>query len=157
MTSLQELTSQLNGVKRAFELSTPETNACLGLMDDTVNVLDDMRLEVFTHLQATSSYVQFERLSSLVSTMRDLICEIIETLGDLERDFEPIGCAAELLDVLAMHVQLSQNVASLTKRSRPIQEDLNALGTSMANIRTLLSNFRSSTRKVFTRLRNEKS
>jgi hypothetical protein len=159
MTTLQELTSQLDGVKdegkHLFELDTPETDACLRLMDNTAKVLDDMRFECFMHLNATTSYVQFERLQGLVTTARDVVYDIVRTLGDPERDFEPISQAAELLDILAIHILLSQNVELLRNQSLPIEEDLNALGPSMTKVRTLLSNFRSSTRTVFTRLKNE--
>jgi hypothetical protein len=155
MTSLQELTSQLEGVKRAFDLSTPQTDTCLRFMDETISVLEDLRREVLTHVNAMSSTVQFERLRGILTTMADLVYEIIVTLGDVDRDFTPIECAAKLVDKLALHIRLSQNVTSLAERSQPIQEDLSPLGPSMEDIRTLLGNFHSSTREVFARLRNE--
>lgn len=157
MTSIEELANHLDEVKGDinFELTTPETAACLTLMDETTKVLDDMRFECFMRLRATTSHVQFERLQRLVVTVRDLVYDIIRTLGDPEQNFDPISDAAELLDILAIHILLSQNVESLRKQSLPIQEDLNALGVSMGKIRTSLSNFGSSTRRTFTQLKSE--
>lgn len=155
MTSLQDLSSQLDEFKRVFELATPETAACLDLMKDTANVLDDMRSECFLHLTATSNYVQFERLQSLVTSVRDIVYKIIEVLGDVERDFDPIAKAAELLDALGKHIRLSQNVESLEAKSLPIHEDLDALAATMKEVRTLISNFHSSVRKLFKRFEEE--
>ena len=153
--SLQELTGQADLVKQALEPGTPETEACLGIMRNTVKVLSDLKKECSYHLSTTSSLVQFERLKRIVLTIRGVLDKIIDVLGDLDRDFECIADATDLLDAVGTHTQLIQNAESLKANLVPAQGALTALGPSLKSIRSLVATFHSSTDALFKRYEQE--
>ena|ERR1700733_582826 len=153
--SLQELTDQADLVKQALEPGTPETEVCLGVMRDTIKVINDVKKECSYHLSTTSALIQFERLQRIVLTIRDVIDKIIQVLGDLDRDFECIADARDLLDALGTHIQLIQNAESLKANLVPAQGALTALGPSLKSIRSLITVFHSSADRLLIRYEQE--
>lgn len=153
--SLQELTDQADLAKQALEPGTPESDACLRVMRDSIKVLNDVKKECSYHLSTTSALVQFERLHRIVLTIRDVLDKIIEVLGNLDRDFQCISDARDLLDALGTHMQLIQNAESLRDNLVPAQGALTALGPSLKNIRSLIATLHSSADTLFKRYEQE--
>lgn len=154
MTSLEELNEQADRVNRALTLAQPQTQTCFEKMEDIEAVLADMKSYCVMYLRANSHYNNFEVLRDLVITIRGSTLKIIKAIGDPPRDTEPIYLAADLMDALGAHIELSMNLEVLRAQHAPIGSELSYLRSSRTDITTALDKFVSSTKLLFTLLRN---
>jgi hypothetical protein len=152
--SLQELTGQADRVKRTLEPGIPETSACLGAMRDTVRLINDAKRECY-HLSTKSSLEPFQRLERIFIALRYVMERSIGVLGELDRDFDCIADATDLIDSLGTHTQLIENVESLKANVVPAQDALKAIGPSLKSIRSLVATLHISVDKLYGRYREE--
>ncbi len=154
MTSLQELTGQADRVKQALEPGIPETRACLGAMRETVRLINDVKKECY-HLSTRSSLEPFQRLERIFISLRHVLERSIEVLGQIDRDFDCIAYATDLIDSLGTHTQLIENAESLKANVVPAQDALKAIGPSLKNIRSLVTTLHTSVDKLYRRYTEE--
>jgi hypothetical protein len=154
--SLLELTDQADRVKQTLEPDTPETRVCLGAMRDTVSLINDVKKECY-HLSTRTSLEPFQRLERIFIALRYVLEKSIEVLGQLDRDFDCIGYATDLIDSLGTHTQLIENVESLRANVVPAQDALRAIGPSLKSIRSLVATLHTSVDNLYRQYQEEKS
>jgi len=152
--SLQELTGQADRVKQTLEPGMPETRVCLGAMRDTVRLINDVKKECY-HLSTKSSLEPFQRLERIFIALRYVIEKSIGVLGQLDRDFDCIAAATDLIDALGTHTQLIENAESLRANVVPAQDALKAIGPSLKSIRSLVAALHTSVDKLYRQYREE--
>ncbi len=139
---LHEPNNRLNEVDRALSPPHPEVEACRASMTNIVEALAEARFEFVMDLESMSESSEFQELKRLVTRTRDRTYKLIQVLGDLKRDSQPLEKARQLLDALARHITLRNHVQVLTGREVSISTDIEALGKSMENILSLLDSYR---------------
>ena len=146
--SLLELTGQADRVKQTLELGTPETGVCLGAMRDAVSLINDTKKECY-HLSTRSSLEPFQRLERIFIALRYVMEKSIEVLGQLDRDFDCVANATDLIDSLGTHAQLIENAESLKANVVPAQDALKAIGPSLKSIRRLVATLHTSVDELY--------
>ena len=152
--SLQELTGQADRVKQTLKPGIPETRVCLGAMRDTVRLINDAKKECY-YLSTRSSLEPFQRLERIFISLRYVMEKSIGVLGQLDRDFDCIADATDLIDSLGTHTQLIENAESLKANVVPAQDALNAIGPSLKSIRSLVGTLHTSVDKLYRKYREE--
>jgi hypothetical protein len=146
--SLLELTGQADRVKKTLEPGVPETSACLGAMRETVRLINDTKQECY-HLSTKSSLEPFQRLERIFISLRYVMEKSIGVLGQLDRDFDCIAVATDLIDSLGTHTQLIENADSLKANVVPAQDALKAIGPSLKSIRSLVASLHTSVDQLY--------
>jgi hypothetical protein len=152
--SLQELTGEVDQVKRTLEPGIPETRVCLGAMRDTVRLINDAKKECY-HLSTKSPLEPFQRLERIFIALRYVMEKSIGVLGEMDRDFECIADATDLIDSLGTHTQLIENAESLKVNVVPAHDALKAIGPSLKSIRSLVATLHTAVDELYRRYRQE--
>jgi hypothetical protein len=155
MTALEVWRTQADKIDQALQLAKPETDTYFKAMESIEPVLADAKIYSIMHLRATSHFSGFEVLRDIIKTATNIILSIVQEIGDMERDLEPIQLGADLLDALDIHIQLSTNLEILKKQAIPIGKELNEARASRTRITIALAAFIRSASDLFSMLRNE--
>ena len=154
MTELGEWKNRADAINQALKLIKPETDKCFDAMRKIEPVLAETRIYTIVHLRATSHYSSYEDLRDIISTAVSVIFSVVESIGEMGKDFEPISLGSELLDDLDIHIQLRMSLEVLRKQAVPIGAELNDINSSRTRIITALDAFNRSASDLFSQLRN---
>jgi hypothetical protein len=155
MTNLEEWKAQADKIHQSLKLAKPQTETCFEAMDEIEPVLAETKIYSIVYLRATSNYSGFEVLRDIVKTATNIILRIVQAIGDIDRDLEPIQLGGDLLDALDIHIQLSANLEILKKQTVPIGEELDKISSSRTRITTAFAAFIRSSSDLFSLLRND--